>query len=364
MPDMRIFVYEFLTGGGLLDEGGAAADVQSLHDEGAAMVAALAGDFAALSEVEVTILRDARSPLVTPPGVRVCEVASGESEKRAFASAAAEADWTVVIVPELDGRLVERCSLVAESGGRLLGTSDRGLAIACDKHATAEHLRTAGVASPRGWAIDASATWPALVRYPAVIKPRDGAGSQGVRLLRAAPERLLSATPFSPPERIPGWGQAGYRLEEFCPGEAVSVALVCGPDGQFALPPCRQKLSQDGRFVYLGGSLPVAPDLANRAASLAKRAVAALPGALGYVGVDLVLGADHDGGNDFVIEINPRLTTSYIGLRVVARENLAAALLDVAEGRRPRLSFAADRVEFDAMGSVRVGALAATYDTT
>ena len=78
-------------------------------------------------------------------------------------------------------------------------------------------------------------------------------------------------------------------------------------------------MSDDGRFVYLGGSLPLPHALASRATRLAQQAVAALPDPLGYVGVDLVLGADADGADDYVIEINPRLTTSYIGLRAAAR---------------------------------------------
>jgi tyramine---L-glutamate ligase len=344
---------------------------QSLQDEGAAMVAALAGDFAALPQVEVTILRDARSPFVPPPGVSVREVTSADGEMRTFSKATAKADWTVIIAPESNGCLFNRCELVAAKGGRLLGASGRGLEIACDKHATAEFLQAAGVATPRGWAIDDITSWPVDVHYPAVIKPRDGAGSQGVRRIEKPPDGMPPVVAQEPtirgtslsPCALPGKvGLAacavGFRVEEYCPGEPASVAMLCGPAGQFALPPCRQDLSEDGRFVYRGGSLPLPPALASRATRLARRAVAALPPMLGYVGVDLVLGVDPRGAGDFVIEINPRLTTSYIGLRAVAQESLAAALLDVAAGRRPRLSFGTDRVEFSATGQVRVGELA------
>lgn len=353
---MRIFVYEFLTGGGLLRAGGTAAQLQSLYDEGAAMLAALAGDFAALSGVEVTILRDARSRFVPPLGVVACEVSSAENERQAFANTATEADWTVVIAPESQGCLIERCGLVAASGGRLLGISGQALEIACDKQATAEYLRAAGIATPRGWAIDAGTSWPPDLQFPAVIKPRDGAGSQGVRLLRSRSEPLAAPDDQKSDIKNSQSSHVELLVEQFCPGEPVSVALLCGPAGQFAMPPCRQRLSDDGRFGYLGGSLPLPPALARRATRLAEQAVAALPNALGYVGVDLVLGAEGDGAGDFVIEVNPRLTTSYIGLRAASRENLAAALLEVAEGRVPRLSFAADRVEFNAIGQVRVGA--------
>jgi hypothetical protein len=126
------------------------------------------------------------------------------------------------------------------------------------------------------------------------------------------------------------------------------VAFLAGPAGAWPLEPCAQRLSADGRFTYLGGRLPLAPSLAARAAALGRRALAALPPAFGYVGLDLVLG-DHPGGrDDVVIEVNPRLTTSYVGLRAAADANLAEALLAAAAGERPALRFSARAIRFDA----------------
>ncbi len=62
---------------------------------------------------------------------------------------------------------------------------------------------------------------------------------------------------------------------------------------------------------------------------------------------------DATGGDDVVIEINPRLTTSYVGLRAATRDNLAAAMLNVAEGRTPELMFAIERLEFTSDGKVQ-----------
>ena len=59
-----------------------------------------------------------------------------------------------------------------------------------------------------------------------------------------------------------------------------------------------------------------------------------MPGLLGYVGVDLVLGDAADGSRDYAIEINPRLTTSYVGLRALADFNIAEAMLRAANGPR------------------------------
>ena len=87
-------------------------------------------------------------------------------------------------------------------------------------------------------------------------------------------------------------------------------------------------------------------------ATLATRAVACFPQLRGFIGVDAVLGDAGDGSADRAIEINARLTTSYIGLRVLARDNLVAAMLDVAATREPVLRWYDAKVRFDASGRV------------
>ena len=65
-----------------------------------------------------------------------------------------------------------------------------------------------------------------------------------------------------------------------------------------------------------------------------------------------MLGDEPSGADDVVIEINPRLTTSYVGLRAATDGNLAAAMLAVAQGQATSLSFRPDRIEFDSDGTV------------
>ena len=126
--------------------------------------------------------------------------------------------------------------------------------------------------------------------------------------------------------------------------------MLCGPARFTPLPACRQWLSNDGRFQYLGGITPLPEPLAQRARELGTAAVAALPPTVGYVGIDLVLGAAEDGRDDVVIEVNPRLTTSYVGLRQLARTNLAAAMLDIARGQPVAPLFHDGRLGFSADG--------------
>src|SRR5262249_34011264 len=128
---------------------------------------------------------------------------------------------------------------------------------------------------------------------------------------------------------LPG---AELLLQPWVPGTAASVAFLLGPRQEIPLAPAAQLLSDDGRFRYLGGTAPLTPNLARRAVAVARNAIQAVPDLRGYVGVDLVLGDAADGSSDQVIEINPRLTTSYIGLRALARVNLAELMLHVIQG--------------------------------
>src|SRR5205823_1174077 len=102
-----------------------------------------------------------------------------------------------------------------------------------------------------------------------------------------------------------GWN-GDLIVQPFVEGVPASVALVTGPGGKFCLKPTWQHLSDDGRFRYLGGGLPLPPALATAARAAAVRVLPAIEGLRGWFGVDLVLGPEQN----VIVEINPRLTTS------------------------------------------------------
>ncbi len=334
---MHIFLYEWTTGGGLVEEPGALPE--SFVREGTAMIGALAADLVRIDGCRVTVLRDPRVLHLALPGCEFVDVLSSFSHREEFERLAAEADATIVIAPEFDHILLKSASCVLQSGGRLLSPSSEFVRIAADKQRTCDALAAAGVPVPLGRMLDTDEPLPADVSYPAVLKPVDGAGSQDTYVVSG------------PHDAVPAYAWP-RRLERFVPGLAASVAVLCGPAGRVPLVPCQQRLSDDGRLRYRGGQLPLAPGLAERAVTLARRALEALPPAVGYVGVDLVLGRDADGSEDYVIEVNPRLTTSYVGLRAAAQTNLAEAMCHVAQGEPVEVTSNGRHVEFDSDGNV------------
>jgi predicted ATP-grasp superfamily ATP-dependent carboligase len=336
---MNVFLYEWITGGGLVEESGRLP--ASLLAEGSAMIAALAADFAAIEGSRVTVLRDMRLHEPPLPGCNVIEVHSIRQWREQFDSAARAADWSLVVAPEFDGILLRTIERLEETGGRSLNASPSFVSLTSDKHRTAERLKAAGVAAPEALLVDADEEkLPVDFRYPGVLKPLDGAGSQ---------HTLLVDSPKDEPPPYP-WPR---RLERFCEGRAASVAVLCGEAVRQPLPPCWQHLSMDGRFTYRGGELIAEPEMAERVRSLAMRALAALPAARGYVGIDVVLGEADDGSQDVVIEVNPRVTTSYVGLRKAVEQNLAQAMIDVVQGTPVEL-VERGRVAFTSTGDVSV----------
>jgi predicted ATP-grasp superfamily ATP-dependent carboligase len=338
---MRVFVYEFVTGGGMLADP-AGTPHGSLLAEGRAMVQAVTADLLAVGDVQAGSSRDARLPPLHPPGCDVFEVSTAAEERQVFEQLASAADWTLVIAPETAGTLADRARLALASGGRLLSPAPTLIEVAADKQRTADWLRQQGVPSPPGQIVHPH-QMPKSIQAPAVLKPLDGCGSQEVRLLKSAAELHAELQAIDRP----------MRLEQFQPGLPASVAVLCGPNERHALPVCLQRLSNVGCFAYLGGRTPLYPKLDERARRLALAAVSSLPEPVGYIGVDLVLGEAPNGSGDCVIEINPRLTTSYVGLRTACQGNLAAAMLAIAAGRPAALSFRTEPVEFDSDGTIR-----------
>jgi predicted ATP-grasp superfamily ATP-dependent carboligase len=340
----RIVLYEYTCSGGLRGTS-TGADAASLLREGWAMLRALAGDFAALPNTHVQVLADHRGLPGPLPNCELIAVDEPAKELEQLSRLAKHADWTIVIAPEFDRLLFDRASAVESHGARLLGPNTVLVELLSDKQATIEHLQRRGVPVPRGWLWRPGEALPDALPFPAVIKPNDGAGSQDTYLCseRSQLEDVLRSY-----RRV-------ARIEQYIVGTPASVSFLCGPAGCFPLVPCLQRLQLDHQIRYFGGAMPLGGSENRRAIALATRAVQTLPQALGYIGVDLILG--NDGATDCVIEINPRLTTSYVGLRAAARTNLAKAMLDIAEGLPPHLSFDARSVEFGADVTVRTDQL-------
>jgi predicted ATP-grasp superfamily ATP-dependent carboligase len=301
---MRVLIHEWVTGGGLAGE----PLPESWAREGHAMRRAVADDFRALEGVEVLTTLDIRFRAEDHDGATVLV---RESEEEAIlGQLAAGCDYTVLIAPETGGIFEERAVLVEQSGGRTLGASPAAIALTTNKLRLASHLAVAGVATPPVAWFDPRSRHPPGFGFPAVIKPVDGAGSLDTWLVRDAHDvPVLEAT------------ERRWIVQPFIEGVAMSASYLVAPDGDsHLLGVGRQFMGlRGGRFVYEGGRLPGPVELG---LGEPLRAVRCVPGLRGYVGVDFIFDEAH--GSVTIIEINPRVTTSFVGWQRLLRTGTIA----------------------------------------
>lgn len=334
---MRILVHEFVSGGGFAGRDAPA----SLAREGVAMRTALAADLAAGGGHQVVVTADPRFPLAPSAGVEVVTVSDPRPARLDQLVASVDAVW--LVAPETD-RCLERLAARIEAMGRmLLGSSARAIRDASNKASLARRLRSHGIPHPdtRVLCSDAEAREVArAIGYPLVIKPVRGAGCEGVCLARDAQE-LDGAVKMA--RRA-----AALLVQRYVPGLAASVSLLSDGQRTVALSVNQQSVRAGRSFSYRGGRTPLDHPLAARAVEVARRTCAALPGLRGYVGVDMVL----TDAEAVVIEVNPRLTTAYLGVRAALDRNIAALALAACSGRLPSSVAARRHVHFSASGRI------------
>jgi tyramine---L-glutamate ligase len=316
-----VLVYEFFTGGGCPEgplPGGLAA-------EALGMLWALLADFRSWGAVHTITPLDPRFGECIPglsgkslPADEVISVAPG-NYKAIYSSLLKRCDAALIIAPETNGMLARLTAQAEISGKLVLGSSASAAATAGDKAACSMLFLRAKLPNPKTrMASFASADHIAKqMGCPLVIKPIDGVGCEGVFRMNSISELpaildlIRKATNH---DRI--------LLQSLVDGIHASVSLMVSNGGCQPLSLNRQLMETISTFQYRGSQTPFDHPSRDYAIDLASSAVQTIPGLRGYVGVDLVLTGD----TAQVIEINPRLTTSYIGIRQIARINLAEAI--------------------------------------
>ncbi len=238
-------------------------------------------------------------------------------------------DAVLLIAPESEHVLLRMANRVIELGGRLLSPGPEMIRVASDKLLTRSFFATHRI--PHADAIeldvglDGTVRLPESFDYPAVVKPVDGVGGERIQFVQQAGTASVDCG-------------TRWLLEAWRPGIAASIGvLVGGSEVQF-MPPFRQHISPPD-FKYRGGSPLEDPEQIARTRELGRRVAEAVGSASGYFGIDLVLGENRSGRGDVVLEINPRLTSSYVGIRELTHDNLAEAMWLAACGVSCPLTF-------------------------
>jgi predicted ATP-grasp superfamily ATP-dependent carboligase len=307
MASTRVFVYEFITGGGMAGMPLPA----SLVAEGDMMLRSAAADLAALPGVEVITTRDARLPDLTP-GLDVRPVSGPDDGRAAWARALGDADAVLPIAPETGGMLETLSRAVLAAGARLLGSHPTAVRVAASKLDTVRLLARAGLQVVP--TVELDDPWPPS-GMGWVVKPDDGAGCVGCRhgLDKAAVRAYARAAGLTRPV-----------VQPYVDGVAGSACFLARSGQAWLLACNRQRIERRSHGFRLAG---LDAGALVEAAAVLEPMVAGiagvLPGLQGIIGADFILGPS----GPVLLEVNPRLTTAYAGLHQALGFNPAEFLL-------------------------------------
>jgi predicted ATP-grasp superfamily ATP-dependent carboligase len=305
---VKIFVYEHITGGGCAG----APLPQALLPEATLMLRALVDDLRACADV--FSLRDARVKDV-PDNWPQRVVHDHAQWQEGFDALVRHCDAVWLIAPETDHMLERLSSRVLSAGKLLLGSRPHAIAIAARKLTTARALDKAGVAVvPTSWPEEFAADGAC------VVKPDDGCGCEQTRRFAHRADALAWIAMQPDRER--------FVLQPYVSGEPISLSVLASATRVRLLSVNRQRIeSRDGVFSLSGCIVNAMIDADGTLLDLAERTIAACPGLWGYVGIDALLTQQ----GPVVLEVNPRLTTSYAGLRDALSINPARLVLDLLQ---------------------------------
>ncbi len=310
----KILVFEFITGGGFSQQ----ALPESLEKEGLMMLKALLDELAILENIQLTVILDWRiSSFALPNNSQLITVSKSQSIYDLLPPLIEKVDLVWPIAPEMEGELQKITQLIEQKSKGLLNSFSSAVAICSDKLATLDLIEKQGVAVIKSTQLD---VFTDTFEMPWVIKAKDGAGCLNTHYIANQQDYLHCSKQIK--------NKADYLIQRYIKGDALSLSclfrggeawlLCCNKqrisivDGKFELHECLVNINITQTIIYQG--------LINKVAS-------SIVGLYGYVGIDII---QPEWGQPLVLEINPRLTTSYVGINQAIGFNVAKAIIEMS----------------------------------
>jgi predicted ATP-grasp superfamily ATP-dependent carboligase len=330
MVNQKIFIFEFVSGGGYNK-----VDIpSSLFCEGYAMLRTTIEDFKKLGFQIITLL-DVRieflSQYLKADIIKI--VNKNDDYTKIYIECVKESSYCFIIAPEFSNILYNLTKIAKDNKKTVLSVGLDGIILGTSKLKTYNFFLENKVNTPQTYTIPLKKKYFDLefilqkfdtLGCPIIIKPEDGVGSESIFYF----ETKAQIVHFFEDSNEKLDLSRNFILQEYIDGEDLSASIING--GPSKKPRAMNQIilsinAQTIKFkdsvndsIYLGGFTPVV-DYEILKNSLEKILESMdLSKFRGYFGIDFIKKADN---SIYFIEINPRLTTSYIGIRNILEYN-------------------------------------------
>jgi len=330
MNENYVFIFEFVSGGGFNQ-----VDIpSSLFCEGFGMLRSIIADFKAMDFIISTIL-DYRiyflSNLLEADIIHKVDVK--DNYINIFKNQVRNCKYIFIIAPESSNILYELTEIAKNYKKIILSVDLEGIKLSTSKIMTYSFFKKNKINTPKTYLIPLRNKKFDLefiiqkfkeLKRPIIIKPEDGVGAESIyyfgseNQIREFFHSLDNSFKYN----------RTYILQEFIDGRDLSISLIGSSsnlNSQIATPIFLSINSQDVEITnlkikseYFGGYTPVEDqkEILNYLSKILNKIN--LSKFSGYYGIDFI---QKKNKTVHFLEINPRLTTSYIGLRNVININ-------------------------------------------
>jgi predicted ATP-grasp superfamily ATP-dependent carboligase len=322
---LRLLIYEYVSGGGFAEK----PIPPSILSEGFGMLRTIIEDAKAAGHTVTTVL-DSRIAKLNPPleAERKIPVDTWLETENTIQEAAESSDATYIIAPETNGILKMLVEKMQENDNPSLNSTPKAIARVSDKTRLQQHAKRIELPTPKTLTFSTDDNKENTMQevmdrigFPAVFKPVDGVGCEGLSLVTSKNQVAAAIA------RTVNLANSRFMVQELIQGLPASVTVISNGTNAAPISLNKQNISlkpPKQASSYNGGTVPLDNSLKEKAFDAAKKLVESIEGLKGYIGVDLILTKKEP----VVIEVNPRLTTSYVGTRKILNLNLAQTIIN------------------------------------
>lgn len=309
---MNLLIFEYITGGGFNRQEIPA----SLANEGRLMLLALLENFSAMPEINITLMLDHRfEGLIEASRLNIEIITQDQNPLEKFRYYSRENDAVWPVAPEFDHILLNLCRLVSDEGKLLLTSPATAVAATADKLNTWQRLCRFQIPTVATRLLGDFQYLPGEW----IIKPVDGAGSAQTYLISDQTDFIRAVNTISDRSR--------YIIQPHLEGLKTSLSCLFKQGEAWVISVNLQEFSIiDNQFELKGCRVNYQMPKPEHC-DLAKQIARAFPDLWGFAGIDLIETPDRI----WVLEINPRLTTSFAGIHSALGVNVAHEVLALTD---------------------------------
>ncbi|HSV49855.1 MAG TPA: ATP-grasp domain-containing protein, partial [Candidatus Acidoferrales bacterium] len=322
---MKITVYEYVSGGGFAGQ----PIPPGVLAEGYAMLRGIVADFKAEGH-EVVVLLDQRIAKFKLPlaADKIIKISDSNQPEQILTDNATTNEAVYIIAPETDQTLKKLVKAIEATGKICLNCTSSSIAAVSNKARLYEFMQNNDYTTPKTLTLNTEQSEKNIntqitenLTFPIILKPIDGTSGNAISKVKNPTEIEAAIKKIKKYSKTPQ-----FITQEYITGLSASVSVISNGQKAIAISLNKQQItlaSPEAESSYIGGCVPLEHLQKQKAFALAERLVEAFSGLQGYVGVDVILGED----KPYIVDVNPRLTTSYVGLHAVSDFNVAEAIV-------------------------------------